>query len=149
MGPFAHGSFVRTGLRRVFAGTAVVLIGVLVIPASAFADATPLDTAAVHDRIAHRGVGHTIHIEERTGVVLSGKIAAIGADSFTLRLRDDPNPVNVKYIDVANFVRGGPHGTTIFLLSGIGAAAAFTIWGFVHLHNVEQQNQLPNLPAVR
>jgi hypothetical protein len=135
-------------LRRISAGVTSLLIALLILPASTFAEATPLDPPAVHNRIAQRGVGHTIHIEERTGVVLNGQIAAIGTDSFTLRVNGDSNPVNVKYVDVADFPRGGSHGRTIFLLSAIGAGAAFTIWGFVHLHNVEQQNQLPPAPTL-
>jgi len=144
----AFGSAARIKVQWLPASVASLLIVLLVFPASAFADATPLDTAAVHQRIVERGVGHSVNIEERTGVVLSGKIEAIGANSFTLRLRDNPNPVNVKYLDVADFPRGGPHGSTIFLLTGIGAAAAFSIWAVVHFHNVEQQNQLPTTPPV-
>lgn len=148
MGLFAFGSAARSNVQRLSARIGSLLIVLLLLPASMFGDATPLDTAAVHQRIVQRGVGRTVNIEERTGVVLSGKIEAIGTNSFTLRLHDTPSPVNVKYLDVADFPRGGPHGTTIFLLTGIGAAAAFTIWGIVHFHNVEQQNQLPTTPPV-
>lgn len=99
----------------------------------------------------HRGIGHSIVIEENTGVVLSGKIAAVGEQSFTLRLSSDPAPLAVRYMDIAGFPRRGPHGTTIIMLSAIGAGAALGIWGFVHVHNLSQQNQplsSPPGPAV-
>ncbi|HEX4038923.1 MAG TPA: hypothetical protein VHX37_12765 [Acidobacteriaceae bacterium] len=93
-----------------------------------------------------RGVGGSVNIEERTGTVLSGKIGAIGADSFTLQLKGDATPVTVKYLDVADFPRGGPHGRTIFMLSMMGVGVAFTVWAMVHFHNVEQQHELPAVP---
>ena len=148
MGPLTYGLSAWTRMRRFSAAIASLLIALVVIPPSVFADAMPLDPGAVHERIVKRGVGHSINVEERTGVILTGTIAAIGADSFSLRVKGDTTPVTVKYLDVADFPRGGPHGTTIFILAGIGAAAAFTIWAIVHFHNFEQQHQLPPVPTL-
>lgn len=124
------------------------LVVLLLLPAPAFPDTAPLDPTAVHDRIVQLGVGHRVNIEERTGVVVSGRITTVGQQSFTLRLSGDPNPLLLKYEDVADFPRGGPHGRTIFLFSAIGAMTALGIWGFVHVHDLNQQNQLPATPAV-
>jgi hypothetical protein len=123
--------------------TSVVSI-LLALPPQPLADT--LSAAAVHDRIAQLGVGRRVNVEERTGIVVTGKIATIGQESFTLRLSGVPNPLLLRYEDVAGFQRAGPHGSTIFLFSAIGAAAAFTIWAAVHFHN--QQKQLPTLPTL-
>lgn len=126
-----------------------VMILLLALPSPALSDAPPLNAAAVHDRIVQLGAGHRVNIEERTGVVVTGRIAAIGAQSFTMRLSGDPSPLLLKYEDVADFPRGGPHGRTVFLFSAIGATAAFTIWALVHFHNEQKQvSTLPPLPSV-
>ncbi|MGB7134280.1 MAG: hypothetical protein WBD46_03275 [Acidobacteriaceae bacterium] len=145
MGPLMNGLSAGTRIRRFSAAIASLLIALVAIPPSVFADARPLEPGAVHERIVKRGVGRSINVEERTGVILTGTITAIGADSFSLRVKDDSTPVVVKYLDVADFPRGGMHGRTIFMLAGIGGVAAFAIWGFVHVHDLNEEHQLPTL----
>lgn len=143
MGP--HRAF-SPGISRLSVWVTSVIILLIALPPTTFAESAPMNAAAVHDRIVQLGVGHRVNIEERTGVVVTGKITTIGEQSFTLRLSGDPAPLLLKYEDVADFPRGGPRGATIALFSALGATAAFTIWAVVHFHNV--QNQMPASPAL-
>ncbi len=114
------------------------------VPGEALAAPKPLDATAVHSKIVRRGVNGWVGVEENGGVQLVGRILAINPESFTMQLPNDPEPVTVPYADVIDLRTGPTRGFWIFTAAGIGAAAGFAVWGFVHVHNLQQQNQLPN-----
>ncbi len=146
MGPVC-GSF-ALGLRsRVAASIASFLIALLLIPPAAFAKAKPLDAATVHARILKRGIDNPVGVELNNGIELVGRVIAIHTDTFTLQLFNDPEPVTIHYADVIDLRTGPGHGFWILTGIGIGVVTGMAIWGFVHVHNLQQQNQLPNMPA--
>lgn len=125
-----------------------LLVVLFLVPPGAYAKAKPLDAAAVHARILKRGIGNVAGIEQNNGVELVGRILSIDPDSFTLQLFNDPQPVTVRYADVIDLRTGPSRGFWIATGVGIAAVTGMAIWGFVHVHNLEQQNQLPNQPAI-
>jgi hypothetical protein len=146
MGPFC--GFSALDFRSRFsASIASLLIVLFALPPGAYAKAKPLDAAAVHARILRRGIGNPVGVEMNNGVELVGRIIAINTDSFTLQLFNDPQPVPVNYADVIDLRTGPSHGFWIVTAVGIGAVVGLSIWGFVHVHNLQQQNQIPNMPA--
>jgi hypothetical protein len=137
-------------LRRCFSvATASLLILLFLIPPDAPAKSMPLDAAAVQARITKRGINRVVCVVENNGVVLAGRILAINPDSFALQLFNDPQPVTIPYADVADLRTGPTRGFWIATGVGFAAVTAFAIWGFVHVHNLEQQHQLGNtLPGM-
>jgi|ERR1700689_1679374 hypothetical protein len=145
------GSFLSQFSASVFRGrfsafVASLLIAVFLIPAEALAAPKPLTASAVQTRVVKRGVNGWIGVEENTGVVLVGRIIAINPDSFTMQLPNDPEPVTVRFADVIDVRTGATRGFWIFTGVGIAAVAGFAVWGFVHVHNLDQQHQLPTVP---
>lgn len=137
-------AFSALGFRgRFSAATAFLLIFLFLIPADAPARSRPLDVAAVHSRIVKRGIGNLVGVEENTGVILAGRILAINSDSFTMQLFNDPQPVTVMYADVTQLRTGASRGFWIATGAGIAAMAGLSIWGFVHVHDLQHQDQLP------
>ena len=59
---------------------------------------------------------------------------------------NDPEPVTVRFADVIDVRTGATRGFWIFTGVGIAAVAGFAVWGFVHVHNLDQQHQLPTVP---
>ena len=146
MGPFCV--FSALSLRSKFsASIASLLILLFVVPPGAWAKSKPLDAATVHARILKRGIGNPVGVEMNSGIELVGRIIAINPDSFTLQLFNDPQPVTVMYANVIDLRTGPSHGFWIATGVGIAAVTGLAIWGFVHVHNLQQQNQLPNMPA--
>jgi len=130
------------------AAVASLLILLFALPPGAWAKAKPLNAATVHARILKRGIGNVVAIEEANGVELAGRILAIETDSFTMQLFNDPEPVTVNDADVIDLRTGPTRGFWIATGVGIATVAGLAIWGFVHVHNLEnQQPQLPNMPA--
>ena len=127
---------------------ASLLVVLFLVPPGVYAKAKPLDAAAVHARILKRGIGNVAGIEQNNGVELVGRILSIDPDSFTLQLFNDPQPVTVRYADVIDLRTGPSRGFWIATGVGIAAVTGMAIWGFVHVHNLEQQNQLPNQPPI-
>lgn len=126
---------------------ASLLIALLLVPTEALARSKSLNAATVHAKIVKRGLDRWVGVEETSGVEFAGRIIAINLDSFTLQLFNDPEPVTVMYADVVDLRTGPSRGFWILTAVGIGATAGFAIWGFVHVHDLQQQNQLPNMPT--
>jgi hypothetical protein len=125
---------------------AATLTALFVIPTSAFAQPKPLDPVTVHKRVLKRGEGNWIAVEEFNGVDLFGKIIDIGDQSFKLQLHNDPQTTEIRYSDVAYLRTGFTTGQKIFMIGGIAAVAGVSIWGFVHVHNLENK-QLSSQPT--
>ena len=137
----------RSGFSWITASTAFLLIALLVLPPAAFARSKPLDAATVHARILKRGIDHPVGVELNSGIELIGRIIAIQTDSFTLQLFNDPEPVTIQYADVIDLRTEPSRGFWIFTGVSIAAVAGFAIWGAVHLHNFQQEHQIPNMPT--
>ncbi len=133
---------------RISAAAASLLIAIFLVPTDALAAPKPLDATTVHEKVVKRGVNGWIGVEENTGVALVGRIIAIDPDSFTMQLPNDPEPVTVMYADVIDIRTGPTRGFWILMGAGIAAVTGMAVWGFVHVHNLQQQPpQLPNMPA--
>jgi len=130
------------------ASIASLLVVLLTLSPTAWAKAKPLDAAKVHQRILRRGIDNQVGVETNNGVELVGRIIAINADSFTLQLFNDPEPVTIHYADVIDLRTGPSRAFWIATGVGIGVVAGMAIWGFEHVHNLDQQNKLPNMPPV-
>ncbi len=118
-----------------------LLIAIFLIPAEALAAPKPLNAVTVQDKIVKRGVNGWICVEENSGVALVGRIIAIDPDSFTMQLPNDPEPVTVRYAEVIDLRAGPSRGFWIWTGAGLAAVAGTAVWGFVHVHNLAQQNQ--------
>jgi hypothetical protein len=124
------------------------LIAIFLIPAEALAAPKPLNAVTVQDKIVKRGVNGWICVEENSGVALVGRIIAINPDSFTMQLPNDPEPVTVRYAEVIDLRTGASKGFWIATGVGIGAVAGMAVWGFVHVHNLNEEHQLPGIPSL-
>jgi hypothetical protein len=147
MGPFCR--FSALHLRSQFsASVASLLILLFVAPSGAWAKSKPLDAATVHARILKRGIDNPVGVEMNNGVELVGRIIAINPDSFTLQLFNDPQPVTVVYASVIDLRTGPSRGFWIATGVGIAAVTGLAIWGFVHVHNLQQEDSIPNMPTL-
>lgn len=147
MGPFCR--FSALHLRSRFsASVASLLILLFVAPPGAWAKSKLLDAATVHARILKRGIDNPVGVEMNNGVELVGRIIAINPDSFTLQLFNDPQPVTVVYANVIDLRTGPSRGFWIATGVGIAAVTGLAIWGFVHVHNLQQEDSIPNMPTL-
>ena len=121
----------------------------MLTPTIALANPKPLDPGTVHVKILKRGIGNFIAIQEVNGVQIWGRILEIGDHSVILQLHNDPQTTEVFYTDIAYLRTGFTTGQKIFMFAGIGAVAATSIYGFVHLHNLENKPLIPPTPVVR
>jgi hypothetical protein len=138
-------SFTRFPQRAV----AALAIAALLTPALASASPKPLDPGTVHVRVLKRGIGNFIALQQQDGIQLFGRILAIGDQSVTLQLHNDPQTTEVFYADVAYLRTGFSGAQKAFLIGGLAGTAAFGVWGFVHIHNLENKPlQPPPTPAL-
>jgi hypothetical protein len=54
-----------------------------------------------------------------------------------------PQPVTITNGEVTRLQTGPSRGFWVATGAGIAAVAGLAIWGFVHVHNLQRQNQLP------
>jgi hypothetical protein len=145
---YAH-NCVRLIARRFSPAIAALSITAVLTPTLANASPKPLDPGTVHVRVLKRGIGNFIALQQQDGIQLFGRILAIGDQSFTLQLHNDPQTTEVFYTDVAYFRTGFSGGQKALLFGGLAATAGFGIWGFVHIHNLENKPlQPPPTPAL-
>jgi hypothetical protein len=136
-------------LSRFSSVVATFLIALFLIPGSAFAAPKPMDAATVRARIEKRGIDRWVAVKETNGIEIAGRILAIQPDSFTMQLYyNDPQPVTVMYGDVVDLRTGPSRAFWVATGAGLAAVTGMAIWGFVHVHDLNQQNQLPNLPPL-
>jgi hypothetical protein len=140
----------KSSVLRLYQIITMLLICALLAPSIANAAPKPLDPGTVHVRIMKRGVNNWVALQENNGVQLFGRIIAIGDQSFTLQLHNDPQTTEIFYTDVVDLRTGGfTKGQTIFMVAGIGAVAGLSIWGFIHVHNLQNKPLEPPTPAFR
>ena len=120
----------------------MLLACALVAPAVALAK--PLDPITVHDRIARRGVGSWICVEESNGIALVGRVVSIGDQSVGLQLHNYPEVTPVLYADIVR-VRTGPSKGAVIAI--IGATVGAGIVGALVLHHEYEVNK-PTMPAL-
>jgi hypothetical protein len=124
----------------------MLLVCVLVSPAIANARPKPPDPVAMHDRIARRGVGSWICVEEANGIALVGRVVSIGDQSVGLQLANYPEITPVLYTDIVG-LRTGPSKGAVFAI--IGATVGAGIIGALVLHHEYEVNKptLPTMPS--
>jgi hypothetical protein len=128
--------------------TSLVLAGALLLPAMASAKSKPLDPVTVHDRIAKRGVGSWICVEETNGIALVGRVVAINDDSVGLQLANYPEITPVLYTNIVGLRTGLSKKAFWTILGiGLGATAAMAAVG-IHEINANKPPPFPT-PAVR
>ena len=132
-------SFTRFPMRAV----AALVIAALLTPAFAHANPRPLDPGTVHVKVLKRGIGNFIAVQLADGIQLFGRILEVRDHSFFLQLHNDPQPTEIFYTDVAYLRTGFTAGQKAFMIGGIAATAGFGIWGFVHIHNLENKPLTP------
>lgn len=118
----------------------------LLAPSIVVAAPKPMGPETAHARVAKRGVGNWIYVEERNGVALVGRITSIDDQSFGLQLHNYPEITPVMYSDVIG-LRTGLSRTGAFVLIGATVGAAI-ITGVVLHHEYEANKpQLPTTPT--
>ena len=139
----------RSNIRKLYQVIASLVISAMLTPTIALANPKPLDPGTVHVKILKRGIGNFIAIQEVNGVQIWGRILEIGDHSVILQLHNDPQTTEVFYTDIAYLRTGFTTGQKIFMFAGIGAVAGSAIYGFVHIHNLENKPLVPPTPTVR
>ncbi len=139
----------QSNIRKLYQFTASLAISAMLTPTIALANPKPLDPGTVHVKILKRGIGNYIAIQEFNGVQIWGRILDIGDHSVILQLHNDPQTTEVFYTDIAYLRTGFTTGQKIFMIAGIGAVAGSAIYGFVHIHNLENKPLTPPTPAIR
>jgi hypothetical protein len=121
--------------------TGMLLVCALLAPAAVHASAKPLDPATVHARIAKRGVGNWICVQEANGIALVGRIVSVGDESVGLQLANYPEITPVPYTDIVGLRMGISRGAMWTITGvGVGLVAAMAAIGF---HEVNE-HKLPN-----
>lgn len=139
----------HSNIRKLYRFTTSLVISAILTPTITLANPKPLDPGTVHVKILKRGIGKFIAIQEVNGVQIWGRILDIGDHSVILQLHNDPQTTEVFYTDIAYLRTGFTTGQKIFMFAGIGAVAGSAIYGFVHIHNLENKPLTPPTPAVR
>jgi hypothetical protein len=123
----------------------MLLVCALLAPAVADARPKPLDPVTVHARIAKRGVGNWICVDEANGIALVGRIVSVGDESVGLQLQNYPEVTPVLYTDIVG-LRLGPSKGAIFAI--VGATLGAGIIGALVLHHEYEVNKptMPTLP---
>jgi hypothetical protein len=126
--------------------TSLLLACALLAPAIASAKPKPLDPVTVHDRIARRGVGSWICVEEANGIALVGRVVSIGDESVGLQLENYPEVTPVLYSDIVGLRTGLSKKAFWAILGiGLGASVAITVVG---IHEMNQNRaRFPTFPA--
>ncbi len=125
--------------------TSWLLVCALLAPAAAIARQKPLDAATVHDRIAKRGVGSWVCLQEANGIALVGRIVDIDDDSVGLQLANYPEVTPVLYADIVSLRFGiSRKGLWIITAVGFGAVAAGAAIGFHEVN--ENRSKIPSIP---
>jgi hypothetical protein len=127
--------------------TSLVLVCTLLAPALASATPKPLDPVTAHDRIAKRGVGSWICLQEANGITLVGRIVNINDDSVGLQLANYPEVTPVLYTDIVG-LRFGISKKAFWTITavGFGAVAAGAAIGFHEIN--EDRSKFPQPAAV-
>jgi hypothetical protein len=115
----------------------------LMMPAPAIAK--PLSADQAREKIVKRGVGAWVCVEERSGILLIGRIASVDADRFGLQLQNYPDITPVSYADVTK-LRFGLSGKGIGIIVGAGVAVAVISALVAHHEFEENKAQFPTAP---
>jgi hypothetical protein len=131
-----------TGLRQV-TRKIVSLVSILALFLPSVALAKPLDANTVHAKIAKRGVGAWVCVEERSGLLLTGRVVSIDDGSFGIQLRDYPEVTSIFYSDVTK-LRFSLSGKALGLIVGlsVGATLAFAL-----IAHHEFESNKPSFPT--
>jgi hypothetical protein len=123
----------------------IVSVCALLMPGSAIAK--PLSADQAREKIVKRGVGAWVCVEERSGILLIGRIASVDTDGFGLQLQNYPDVTPVSYADVTR-LRFGLSGKGIGIILGAGVALAVVSAVVMHHEFEENKPQLPTTPTM-
>jgi hypothetical protein len=112
----------------------------LLMPAPAIAK--PLSADQARGKIVKRGVGAWVCVEERSGILLIGRVTSIDADGFGLQLQNYPDITPISYTDVTR-LRFGLSGKGVGIIVGAGVAVAVISALVMHHEFEENKPQLP------
>jgi len=134
--------------RQVSRFVVVLLIGTLLSNNFAYAAPKPLTAAETKLKLEKLGINHFVRVLEGNGIDVHGRILAVNDQSFQMQLWNQPQPTEIPYDQVTEVYNlGWTKGKTAFLLVGIGAVVGMGVYGFVHVHNLQNQPlQTPTLP---
>ena len=126
----------------------VLLIATLFSNNLAYASLKPLTAAETKLKIEKLGVNHFVRVLEGNGIDLHGRILAVKDQSFEMQLWNQPQPTEIQYDQVTELHNlGWTKGKAAFLVVGIGAVIGLGVYGYVHVHNLQNQPlQAPALP---
>jgi hypothetical protein len=128
--------------------TGLLLGCALLAPTMANARPKPLDPATVYARIAKRGAGSLICVQEANGIALVGRIVSIDDQSVGLQLHNYPEVTTVSYADIVGLRTGLSRGATWAVVGvGLGLAGAMAAVGFHEMN--EFRDHVPTLPATQ
>ena len=127
---------------------ALLLIVILLSNTIAYAAPKPLTPAETKLKIEKFGVNHYVRVVEGNGIDLHGRILAVNDQSFQMQLWNQPQPTDIRYDQVTELHNlGWTKGKTAILVGGLGAVVGLSVYGFVHLHNLQNQPlQTPAFP---
>jgi hypothetical protein len=128
-------------MNRLKRWTGMLLVCVFLAPAVANARPKPLDPVTVHARIAKRGVGNWICVDEANGIALVGRIVSVGDQSVGLQLQNYPEVTPVLYTDIVGLRMGLSKGA-MWTIVGVGLGLSAVV-AAVGIHEVNQ-NKPPN-----
>src|SRR5580698_1357779 len=131
-------------MNRLKRWTGMLLVCVFLAPAVANARPKPLDPVTVHARIAKRGVGNWICVDEANGIALVGRIVSVGDQSVGLQLQNYPEVTPVLYTDIVGLRMGLSRGA-MWTIVGVGLGLSAMV-AAIGIHEINQ-NKLPQNPA--
>jgi hypothetical protein len=109
--------------------------------------AKPLDANSARASIIKRGVGAWVCVEERSGILLIGRVASIDTDGFGLQLQNYPDVTPVSYADVTR-LRFGLSRKGVAVIVGAGVAVAVISAVVMHHEFEVNKSQLPTPPTM-
>ena len=121
----------------------IASICVLLAPSEALAK--PMSADQARAKIVKRGVGTWVGVEQRDGLLLVGRIAAIHQDSFGMQLENYPDITPVMYGDVRKLHFGLSNTGMCAII--VGSTLAIVAATIVAHHEFEANKaQLPTPP---
>jgi hypothetical protein len=124
---------------------APLLITALVSNSPAFAAPKPADADAAKAKVEARGVGQGVRVVLADKTEAKGLIVSVGADSFIIKAKDQPQPREIQYAQVAHAHRGKlSAGQDIAIVTVIGGAAVGIAVAVIAHHAASVYNSQPH-----
>ena len=97
-----------------------------------------MDTTIVQAKVKARGIGKEVKITETDKTQLKGVIVKIGEQSFQLKVKDSPDPVEIPYANVSSVHNAGlSTGAKVGIGILIGVVAVVLILAIIINHELK------------